>query len=91
MYTQTYQSARPRRQPQTIHPKDILPNCPHCGKPISYIRRKGMSAVKVDPRPFYYLPQEDGPVNVITIKGNKRKGIIVNDGIKGYFEHVCRR
>ncbi len=78
------------RRQQNIHPKDISPNCPNCGRPIAYIKRSGICAIKVDPKPVYYIPQEDGPANIITLKGNKRKGIIVNDGVKGYFEHVCR-
>lgn len=80
------------RKHDYIHPKDILPNCPECGKPIKLIRRKGMIAMRVEPRPLFYTPTVErghGAFPVVDTKGNRRFGRISCDGLVGFVEHKC--
>lgn len=77
---------------QNIHPKDVLPNCPSCGKPIKLIKRKGMIAMRVEPLQLFFVPTDEhgqGAFPVVDKKGNRRFGRISRDGLVGYVEHRC--
>lgn len=64
--------------------------CPYCKKDINMLKNKEGQEIKVNAKPVRYIPRPDGTDAIITPKGNKRRGDIVNDGTKGYTEHVCR-
>lgn len=78
-----------------INPKDLAPNCKHCGKPVKIIKMKGepKAVFTVEIKPFYFTPSSSGSSDEIVVisNGQRRTGIPSRDGLRGFKEHQCQR
>ena len=78
-----------------IHPKDIAPNCQHCGKPVKIIRQKGekKATYTAEIGAVYFTPVTETSEYTIEVicNGKCRTGIPARDGLVGFRLHNCHQ